>query len=237
MKYLIQFILTSSIMLCTIQVYSQFGIRLKYNSNDYVNFENAINKEFKSDVKLFNSGYEAGIDYWFRLKKKRVEFMPELSYSYASSNIKATEGLTKMHMTSYNFNFHTHIYALDMEGDCDCPTFSKQGASFNKGLFFHFTPGIGYYTADATTSDNSSINYQDDNALTFHAGIGIGLDLGISDLLTITPILSYYFNSKMTWEGIPTRNELATLSDNLKTIQLTIRMGFRPDYNNGRRRR
>ena len=62
-------------MLCTLQAYGQFGMRLKYNSNDYVNFENAINKEFKSDVKLFNSGYEAGVDYWFRLKKKRVEFL------------------------------------------------------------------------------------------------------------------------------------------------------------------
>lgn len=236
MKYRIQFTLFIAIMLCSLQTYGQFGMRLKYNSNDYVNFENAINKEFKSDVKLFNSGYEAGLDYWFRLKKKRVEFMPELSYSYSATSVNSAEGITKMQMTGYNFNFHTHIYALDMEGDCDCPTFSKQGASFNKGLFFHFTPGIGYYTADATTNDNY-IYYQNDNALTFRAGIGIGLDLGISDLLTITPILSYYFNSKMTWEGIPSRNGLATASDNLKTLQLTIRMGFRPDYNNGRRRR
>lgn len=243
MKHPIKHTLLAGLIFFSLQLSAQFGVRLKYNSSSFPNYEKHFNQSFQTDNKaVFNNGMEAGADYWFRLKKQRIEFMPELAYSLASTTFNAAKGLDKVSLTGIHFNFHTHIYALDMEGDCNCPTFSKQGASFNKGLFFHVTPGIGYYSTSTTVrkDDLTPINYKDANSLVFRAGVGIGLDLGVSDLLTITPILSYYFHTKMDWEGIPSVGDFDIyhkVSDNQKLLQLTVRLGFRPDYTSGRRYR
>lgn len=218
---------------------AQFGIRLKYNKNTYSDFDQILNKEFQSDKKLFNSGTEIGLDYWFRLKRQRLEFLPEVSYAVASTAYNRITGLDKIKYSGINFNFHTQIYALDFNEDCDCPTFSKQGPSLNKGLFFHVTPGIGYYNINTIISEPSSVAADSGTeGIIFRAGLGVGLDIGMSDILTITPILSYYFNSQVKWEGMPTPTEVYYYDkSNPGLLQLTLRFGLRADYNNGFRRR
>lgn len=222
---------------CTSSIHAQFGLRVKYNSNKFVDWETAINNRFQADEQLLSSGYEVGLDYWFKLKKRRIEFMPEVSYSIANTTYKSQD-LDKINFSSFNFNFHTQIYALDMEGDCDCPTFSKQGPSINKGLFFHFTPGISYYQAEGTTTLVTSQSWPENTSegITFKAGIGVGMDIGVSDLVTVTPMLSYYFASAMNWEKLGVDSQ--DISANPSQLQFTLRLGFRPDYGrNGRRRR
>lgn len=239
MKFSFKIIGILIIIFSSIQMYGQFGVRLKYDNNTYSNIEKVLNNEFKTDAKAFKPGFEVGVDYWFRLKKQRVEFMPELAYSYATTTINPNKGLDNVHMSGIHFNFHTQFYALDLEGDCNCPTFSKEGASINKGLFFHFTPGIGYYTAGAKTNGNAAIRYGESKKIIFRAGVGVGLDLGVTDMLTITPIISYYFHSKFAWDNMPSSQTDIMLSaaDNQKLLQFTVRLGFRPDYASGRRRR
>lgn len=210
----------------------QFGLRLKYNDNDFGNWEEAINNRFSANEKLFNSGYEAGIDYWFRLKKRRIEFMPELAYTRSDTRYEH-QTLNQFSLQAISFNFHTHIYALDMEGDCDCPTFSKQGPSINKGLFFHFTPGISWVNTTSEMQSESSFKLESEGTegILLRVGAGIGLDLGVSDLLTITPILSYYFQSGITWDQLgSTGTDLKNSTVNPRFIQFTLRFGFRPDY-------
>ena len=237
MKHHLKYILLTGILFIGLQASAQFGVRLKYNSSDFPNFNKHFNTEFGGNPKVFGSGVEAGVDYWFKLKKRRIEFMPELAFSYASTSLNI-QGLDKVSLTGYHFNFHTNIYALDLEDDCNCPTFSKQGASFNKGLFFHFTPGLGYYTTKSTFVDQQEYSLEVKD-IVFRAGVGIGLDLGVSDLLTLTPILSYYFHSKMNWNYPPGTGDLPpyNVADNQKLLQLTLRLGFRPDYTSGRRYR
>ncbi len=236
MKYPIH-LLTLVFLLSFNQSYGQFGVRLKYNNNGFDNLDRTINTQFSTDKQVFKSGFEGGIDYWFRLKKRRVEFMPELAYSYAVTGVNADRGLDNINYTGYNFNFHTHFYALDMEGDCNCPTFSKQGPSINKGLFFHFTPGIGYYQFDAKTNGGAA-HYEADEGIVFRGGIGLGMDIGFSDLFTITPILSYYFHTKITWDGVPVYiiEHTGVVPVNQRQLQFTVRLGFSPDYTSGRRR-
>ncbi len=238
MKVLIRFlvIIFLSAYMCSLN--AQFGLRLKFNNQTFNNWDKSVSVLENADSRLFNYGYEAGLDYWFRLKKRRVEFMPEISYSISSSSFSTISGIDNIGLSTINFNFNTHIYALDMEGDCDCPTFSKQGASINKGLFFHFTPGLGYYNSKTQLSEGNTVAFDEAKGLVFRAGLGLGLDLGLSDLLTITPIVSYYFHSNMQWDNMPSSGEMISASDNPKQIQLTVRLGFRPDYGRkGRRRR
>ncbi|MBK9736592.1 MAG: hypothetical protein IPO92_17180 [Saprospiraceae bacterium] len=128
-----------------ISVSAQYGVRLAYNNNTYSNWENAVNLRSNTNKKLLSTGYQIGVDYWFKLKKRRIEFMPEIFYSQSKTNYDGTGTLEVIKANAIGFNFHTQIYALDLEGDCDCPTFSKEGASINKGLFFSF-----YTRLDAT---------------------------------------------------------------------------------------
>jgi hypothetical protein len=209
---------------------AQFGIRLKYNSNNYKNWESAINQRYNTKNTLLPSGYEIGLDYWFRLEKRRIEFMPELYFSQSATTYTGTEILDKINVTGVGFNFHTQIYALDFEGDCNCPTFSKSGTSIDKGLFFHFTPGLLYHTTSATFDPVASMTVDPFKKLIFRAGVGVGIDIGLSDLLTITPMLSYYFSTAMNWDTY------LQSSTNLSQLQFTLRLGFRPDYGRKRRR-
>ena len=97
------------------EVSAQFGVRLKYNNNKYNNWENVINERYSSSQKLLSPGYELGVDYWFRLKKKRIEFMPEIFYGQSTTSYTDAELLKDIKATSIGFNFHTQIYALDLE--------------------------------------------------------------------------------------------------------------------------
>lgn len=218
-------------------VNAQFGLRMKYNNQSFSKWDNTIFAT-NSNNQIFKTGYELGLDYWFRLKKRRVEFMPEIAYSTSKTSLNGLHNINDITLTGYHFNFNTQIYALDMEGDCDCPTFSKQGPSINKGLFFHFTPGLGYLTSSTMLAGSTTLESNEVNSIVLRAGIGIGLDIGINDLITITPIVSYYFHSAADWENIPTaESSPVNASANPRILQFTLRAGFRPDYTKGRRRR
>jgi hypothetical protein len=211
---------------------AQYGIRLKMNRNTYDDWTQSMQLNAGANEKIFRYGPELGLDYWFRLKKRRVEFMPEITVGTSSTNYGQDERIAKVDLLKFGFNFHTQIYALDLEGDCNCPTFSKQGPSINKGLFFHLTPGIEYHSYSITLPLISSAIAPGTNSVVGKIGLGMGLDLGISDLITITPQVSYYYLTKIEWDTFVYLPET-----NPSQLQFSVRLGLRNDYaKNGRRR-
>lgn len=221
-------VLGISILLLTIHVssYAQFGVRAKYNNTGFAAWDTPFNNTYNSRGQMFTNGFEGGIDYWMRLKKKRIEFMPEIAYARHTTSY-TTGPISQLTLSDFHFNFHTHIYALDMGNDCDCPTFSKQGGTIDKGLFIHFTPGLSYHNVSGQMAESGIDTPQMPSGVTFRAGIGLGMDIGISDLWTITPIVSYYFRSPLTWENL---NGMDSIDVTPNILQLTLRLGFRPDY-------
>jgi len=238
-NFIFQIRLTISLLFVSLSYagITQVGLRKKYNIQQVKNWQDALHERFATTESLYPQSYELGVDYWFRLKKRRVEFMPEIAYT-ASTTTYNNAVLDQFNLQMFSFNFNTQLYALDMGEDCDCPTFSKQGPAINKGLFFHVTPGISYFNASGTTVPISSFALapSESNGVIFKIGGGIGLDLGVSDFLTITPIASYYFHTPMTWDQLRSVNgELQESKNILKQFQFTIRLGFRRDYTNKRR--
>jgi len=205
----------------------QFGVRTSFTSQQFPNWSNAM----YIDEGLLGTGVEAGLNYWFSLKKRRIEFYPELSISRTLGNPPI--GLGKAVLTTGMVGIQTQVYALDLGSDCDCPTFSKQGPSINKGLFFLFTVAGGKFAGEI--EDNRGIEQQVYTAdgWVYRAGLGLGLDVGFSDLVTMTPHLSYLYSSGMGWKGLGREDQLVT--DHPRQLQAGIRVSFRPDY--GRRRR
>lgn len=218
---------------------AQFGLNAHYFSGDdrawYLASANNPNT-----TPILDKGYAFGLNYWFRLKNYRVEFLPELSAGFAEASWDGASEADKMTFkhTLGSLFLNTQIYFLDIKGDCNCPTFSKEGPTFEKGLFVFITPGVTLWNTKAS----SAVATSDEQALAFSIGGGIGMDFGVSDVLTITPLLGlrYYpdanFPTLETFaDNLPLGDEIVAESSLLQ-YYAGLRLGFRFDYNNRRRR-
>lgn len=205
---MIKTILTSFCIVFLLNIASaQIGIRAGYDQNSYDGWSDAVGMD------ILTTGNTVGIDYWFRLKKRRIEFMPELSYSSAKSSalLVSRDDVTA---NSFNFFFNTHFYPMDFEEDCDCPTFSKDGTLISKGFFFHLAPGIGFYTVD----DGGGM---DESIIAYKFRGGVGLDIGLNDFLTLTPMVGYTFTPKLDWIG------LSDLEGQVSSTETKLNFGIR----------
>ncbi len=179
---------------------AQFGVGLQY-----------ISAEVESGSQVVNAnGYGAGINYWHRLKNVRIEFLPEVSYSKSTS--LPAETLPSLNMDRWALSLPVAIYPLDFTGDCRCPTFSKQNDLVKKGLFLQLVPTIQHERSEPPTGWHQN----------FGLGLGAGLDIGISELITLTPLLQYSTTLGSTRD--------TGKSGSTNEIRAGMRVLFRPDY-------
>lgn len=154
--------------------------------------------------------------------------MPEVYFAYNNTSLDQ-DIFNSMTFSRIGFNFNTHLYPLDFEEDCDCPTFSKEGPGIQKGFFFHVSPGIAYDNFGMKT-DVGDVN--ENSVINFKLGGGIGLDIGINDMVTITPIYTYNYFLGGDWQinSFPGGIE-PFVKTNTKSVQhqFAIRVGLRFD--------
>ncbi len=224
--------------------FSQVGVSGFYTLTDAPEWEaSVLSQYFDNAIEMENNdfykeGFKVGIDYWFRLKKLRFEFLPELNYSRYTSYLGFNDPEEHQYQSNIlGFQFNTNIYLFDLTGDCDCPTFSKTDPIFKKGFFVQLSPGVAYLNNrfSGTRLDEK------ENAIAFYAGIGVGLDLGISDFLTLTPIVRISRTFNANWKNIDEYASIdpnPTLVDgfsnqenlsNFNSIELGLRIGLRFD--------
>lgn len=213
-------------------LFGQFGVRAKYNLNTLSGFDQYIedNTTGNSD-KIFASTLGVGADYWFRLKNYRIEFLPEVHIGLKSSTDFDSRN-TSTSLSYYGFNFNTQVYIFDLTGDCDCPTFSKQGPSLSKGIFVNVSPGILFNSKEI--SNDLVDPAMNSNHLNFKIGLGVGYDIGISNLFTITPMVMYNLAPGLLFNDLQAIGNIEpappTIESGLNQLQFQIRFGFRPDY-------
>jgi len=126
---------------------------------------------------------------------------------------------------------NTHFYLFDLTGDCDCPTFSKDGGFVKKGFYVELSPGLSYAssTIKGITGDPSNSSFVPS------LGLGLGVDIGLSDLLTITPMIRFrrYFGAE--WENLvenlnleePSQLSFDAQETGIETFSFGIRLGIR----------
>ena len=210
--------LRNSLLLCflvsALGLSGQVGITGFYNFNDaraVGEFANPENNQI-----AYDHGPEVALNYWFRLPTKRVEFQPTLYYARSGSQTNWREA---------GFQFKTNLYLFDFGTDCDCPTFGKQGPQLEKGFFLQLSPGVArhWVTTPGVAEEGKT-------AITL--GAGIGLDFGVSNLLTLTPIASLrhsitdFVDFDFTDEN---NNPVGNGGGQLTTFQLGIQATFRLD--------
>lgn len=209
---------------------AQFGVKGSYHFSDAADWQVPTNNGTNPES-LIGNGWSVGVDYWFRLKNYRMEFLPELNFSQLNQTPDNADWSNQVTFSSFFFN--TNIYLFDFKGDCDCPTFSKQGPTLDKGFFLQVSPGLTF--AQSEIDFNSNTLKADD--LAFSIGLGAGFDLGVSDLVTISPMAGFRYFPSITWDSLQEipddevpRLEVDEASSSLTQWYAGIRVGFRLDY-------
>lgn len=165
------------------------------------------------------SGYAAALNYWFRLKNQRIEFLPEISYE----KYEATSRTSSVEHRILGFYFNTNVYPFDFKGDCNCPTWSKSGNFFSKGFFIQVSPGVQYFNNRFT----ADVLYEDET-FGWTIGAGAGIDLGVTEFLTITPIIKTYYSPGINWSNLPDLYSNPVSADSsIRQLYAGIKLGFR----------
>ena len=180
---------------------AQFGFNLRYLLGQ---------SDILDVMDISQKGLHGSVEYHLRLKEKRLEFRPGLGYRFTFNNADKNGNFK-----SYDFDFGTALYPFDFAGDCNCPTFSKQGTLVKKGFFFELIPGASYQILTRLRSepnDPSKLPIRSKN-LVWKLGGAAGLDVGVSEHYTITPMLSATYLSSSEWEGLHVDGSQGTLDD------------------------
>lgn len=165
------------------------------------------------------SGYTAALNYWFRLKNHRIEFLPEISYE----KYEASARTSSLEHRILGFYFNTNLYPFDFKGDCDCPTWSKSGNFFSKGFFIQLSPGVQHFRNHFITDQS-----YEDETMGWTLGAGAGIDLGITDFLTITPLIKTYYSPNINWENLPDLDSDPVSADSsIRQLYAGLKLGFR----------
>ena len=213
------------LIICPLVSYGQFGANIKYLIGQ---------SETLDSLFIGQDGMQASLEYGFRLKQKRLEFHPGLGYRF-TWNKDAFEG----YFNSLDLDLNTSIYPFDFAGDCHCPTFSKDGELFKKGFFIELSPGLTYQTLTrdfwADFVDHEPIK---SSQLLFKIGASVGLDIGISEQLTLTPVLSWTKIGTGNWDNFQRDNpflEKTITLDDQSYLGAGLRLVYKPDPKRRRR--
>lgn len=171
---------------------------------------------FESENDMPGLGAQLNVSYLFPLQQINLKAGPELGFGHYQRDYEAS---VKSSHSNLSFNLTAVIYPFDLSGKCNCPTFSKNGDAFTKGFFLQFSPGFwlqrNHYKLENTT--------QVSPGHTWLLGGGIGLELGLSEHLTISPTLSYFHG----WETHEASAQGKGAQDLLfKHFGAGIRIGF-----------
>ncbi len=229
------------VLLTCLLISTFFSIQAQVGINSAYRFNNApdlkIIRSFDGSVQeydVLSDGLSFGIDVWFRLKNYRIEFLPELNYGQYNLTVETDDEFIELRTGIGSLFLNTHIYFLDFVGDCNCPTFSKQGPTISKGLFLQISPGISYTsnTAEAESGNNST------NSMAVSIAGGLGIDIGITEMLTITPFGGIRYFPRVEWNSLSQITEdyfLLEIKDEKSSLMQPyagIRLGFRFDKEN-----
>ena len=217
-------IVISILLFISLSANAQFGVRGAYSGNSAPTWNTFFDNIDGRNQSVFSSSYQLTLDYWLRLPNKRIEFYPNISFHQANTTLEGSN--IDLQIRQLGAGLITHFYVLDFVGDCECPTFGKDGGILKKGLFLMTGVGADY------AQKSIGIEALTDGNIDIKASFGLGVDIGISNLVTVTPFIQYQRYFDVSWHelGIPFGQESRNVSASMNQFQLGIRVGFRPDY-------
>lgn|GEM_PF-570509 len=212
------------LILCPIVSYGQFSANVKYLFGQ---------SDKLDEYQISQDGIHASLEYGFRLKEKRLEFHPGLGYRFTFYNNKdgnQGEEYDQGNLSAIDFDFNTNIYPFDFGGDCNCPTFSKDGNVIKKGFFLVVAPGLAYQSfhfKEYPLEGWEGLIPYTESKLVWKASIGAGLDIGLSEQFTLTPQFSWTMISNTEWDIHDLLSD--AILDDLSYLSTGLRLTYKPD--------
>lgn len=220
--------LTVLLLLACFTSKAQVGIRTAFVQLQAPGYE--LSQQGQNFLFPPGSGPAFSIDYRLKLKNLRLEFRPELQWVIPRSGENAG-WLTQGNYLGIWGNMT--IFPFDLKGDCDCPTFGRQGSPIYKSLFLEVAPGLHFLVNDVNVSipGSNDISFQD-GELVPGGAIAVGAELKIQRNLAISPFARVVFFPDLSWPGLLEAAEAASLDPleertTLNGLQVGLRIGFR----------
>ena len=167
-------------------VFGQLGISAAYFKMNAPNWGDY-------GAEICKDGFFSGVVYWFPEKKYRVDLRLKIFFGHTGQEqFTATAGerageIWRANSTFLGIRGNVRFYFFDWEGDCNCPTWSKRGDVFKKGFFVQFGPTAAMLKFEAEI-ENFGVEEKFSSSETLYGlNIGAGIDLGLSELITLTP--------------------------------------------------
>ena len=242
-----KFLLTALLLGSMVSLSAQFGFHGYLQQQDAPDWETAVNEAFsdKQPADFLRRGYRFGADYWFKpIDDVRITATPGVSYGVSSTSGAYPDGGTAVTVRTHRLQqvglqVPVNVYPFDFYGDCDCPTWSKSEPFLKKGLFLQLMPGAYLNTyrrsevvSTATTTQSFRLRHQNVNV---SLGAGVGLDIGFSDLVTLSPTVRYVHHFGKQWTDLtsaitPESAPNAEFRSSLRAWEFGARLGIRLDY-------
>jgi len=220
-----------------ITIHAQVGFSFSYGQLNHPDWDELVRNndntafDLPNDGPFLNTAWRVIIDYTHKIiKDKRIDFHPELSWSYSdfeTINLQTGEPIN-LALNLLGFHYNTNIYLLDLDGDCDCPTWRKEGPTFKKGFFIQLSPGVNIFNK---TIDLEGNNFKE-NDVVFSLGAGAGMDIGLNEMLTITPFVKANLFLSTDWTDLNTLRiieiemEDGQNQTSFNQLSVGIRVGF-----------
>lgn len=190
------FLKNKSIFLIGVWIF--FCVKLNSQSGITTSSAYLLKSIYSNNEKNYSSslGWSLQYGYSLPLSPKRIELRPEISFSkFNQNNNLSLAGLFT-------------IYPLDLQGDCDCPTFGKNKINWRSKL--RLSAGPLLWVSRSVISDEV-------NTYTlrgFSPGLtgSLGFDFPILEKIIVTPLLQGHllFSIPVFSEGLLTYNYRVT---------------------------
>ena len=216
--------------------YSQFTLSARYESGSTNDWEQHLQSLSLDNQEFISNAFSLHLGYWIKvLKDYRWDLIPEIGYSTSEADL-ITFINNNYKWNKFEFTLNNHIYLFDLESDCNCPTFSKDGNIVTKGLFLNLAPGIAMNSFKQTLGNEAeSVST---NSTQFIGRVGFGFDLGITELLTVSPLFNFVIRPNSDWPqlGIDGTYENESITSNINQTEFGLRLNLRFDYVRGQNR-
>ncbi len=188
-------------------LFGQIGIDYAYLNQSYPEWtqlliDNQVSNN--SEKPVFQNAHRIGIEYWLRIPNYRVEFFPQINITRQLSSYINNIQTTTLESHVYGIDLKTQIYFLDFHGDCDCPTFSNNEPIIKKGTYFIFSPGAYIFSGQINQTTTGIQLVAKELNSSFRLGLGLGIDIGINDLFSISPYYKYEIHRPFSWDELGT---------------------------------
>lgn len=155
----------------TLSVNAQLGLNVSYTNETLPEMKLEEIRDVGSVAAIVSA-----LSYEISIPNYRVNFYPSLAVARSINHA----GIFDQDLNQYRYGVGLPIkfYVLDIEGDCNCPTFSQRSDFFAKGFFFELMA--------AHWLTRTEIDLKDDiqSGTSTEFGLGAGLDIGLSDRFT-----------------------------------------------------